>query len=255
MNNLPDFLLIPSVLIQDKNLRPTDLLVYGAIYWYTRLKMERCIASNKTLAVVANCSESAVVYALTRLKRAGYVDVRMVEHSREEIIPLVAFLQEDRTNVLPPRTNVLPPIGQMSYPPMTNVLHNKNIKEEELKNTLAPSGPVASNLFDSLDEAMRGRSPEKLPAKNKRLFDAVGDKYLLDIPEADMAEFLSIFTSLTPEIIKAEAQRAYEWHQQYKKGGVSKKDFKSFIKKWIAKTNASRSVQKPRFGGIAKMED
>lgn len=211
--------------------------------------MERCIASNKTLAVVAGCEFPTVPNAIMRLKKYGYIEVRVdSQNHREEIIPLVSFANNNypSSNNEPHSSNNEGGIIQMTKGPSSNDEHNKNIEKEELNNILVPSGRPMPGLLTE------GRSPEKAPALNKRLANTIGDKYLLAIPPEDMAEFLSTFTYLDKPTIEAEARKAYDWHQEVKKGGAPKKDFKGFIKRWIAKTNASKSVQRKR-GGVATM--
>lgn len=168
-NSLPDFLLIPIILIQDKTLRPTDLLVYGAIYWYTRLKMERCIASNKTLADVANCDYESVRQGLRRLKNAGYIEVRLdSDNRREEIIPLVAFKYTPGTNEPGGGTNEPGGVVQMNQAPGSNEPHNKNIKEEDKKNILpiVPQGLTKANETQSYNKTAENKRLLSLQAQN-----------------------------------------------------------------------------------------
>jgi len=131
---IPDFFIIPSVLVADKNIKPKDCLVYGAVYWFTKLRNERCIASNKTIASVIGCSLSTVTHALVRLNKAGYIQVRIDEHNhREEIIPLVAFSHIDTPG------NSEQPLGKIEQGGLANLdrapgkigQQNKNIEKED----------------------------------------------------------------------------------------------------------------------------
>lgn len=91
---LPDFLVIPSVLIRDRELRPTDPLIYGVVYWYSKLKLEKCILSNKSFSELLNVSERAIQYGLQRMSARGYLAVIYEDDTkkvRKEIIPLIMF--------------------------------------------------------------------------------------------------------------------------------------------------------------------
>lgn len=89
----PDFIQIPTQLLSNKNLQPTDRIIYGYIYWMTKLKNDKCFASNDTFAELANCSASLVSKALTRLEENGYIRRIFDEETnhRKEIIPLVSY--------------------------------------------------------------------------------------------------------------------------------------------------------------------
>lgn len=135
----PDFFIIPSVLIEDERLRPIDGLVYGAVYWYKRLKNERCTASNSSIASLVRCTNGTVTNALVRLNKYGYVEVRVdpkTQH-RIEIIPLVAFSKIDpaSNDLAYPTSNDLGGVHQMIDGGTSNDVHNKNIEEEKENNT------------------------------------------------------------------------------------------------------------------------
>lgn len=89
---LPDFLIIPCVLIVDKTLQPLDREVYGLIYWASKLKNEKCTFSNKTIAELLQVNEGSVSHSLTRLKRQRYIHIVFsATKERLEIAPLVFF--------------------------------------------------------------------------------------------------------------------------------------------------------------------
>jgi hypothetical protein len=122
---LPDFLIIPYQVIVDPKLQPTDRLLYGLIYWYEHMKLEKCVASNETLATLLAVSTRAVRGGLERLEKRGFI-LRVFadsEHrNRTEIKALVRF--RVGTNV-PTRRN------RHSVEVGTNVPHiNKTYKED-----------------------------------------------------------------------------------------------------------------------------
>lgn len=87
----PDFLVIPHVIVADKRLRPTDRLIYGAVYWLERLRDGKCTASNKTIGGICLVGERAVGAGLERLEKTGYVQRVMKGPERVEIRTRVFF--------------------------------------------------------------------------------------------------------------------------------------------------------------------
>src|SRR5262249_50036740 len=67
------FLIIPYQVIADSKLQPTDRLLYGLIYWYEHMKLEKCVASNETLATLLSVTTRAVRGGLERLENRGYI--------------------------------------------------------------------------------------------------------------------------------------------------------------------------------------
>ncbi len=90
--NLPDFLIIPSILVVDREIQPLDREVYGLIYWYTKLKLQKCILSNQSIADYLGYSKDGVAHALSRLTQKGYVvSIKNDLSQRTELVPTVAF--------------------------------------------------------------------------------------------------------------------------------------------------------------------
>lgn len=81
----PDFLIIPKVVYRDKKLRPTDLVVYAAIYWYEHMKDGKCFAANNSLADIAQVSERAVMSSLDRLEKQGYIEREYDENKSRRV--------------------------------------------------------------------------------------------------------------------------------------------------------------------------
>jgi hypothetical protein len=92
---IPDFIQIPYQLIGDKNLAPIDRLVYGAIYFYSKMSGERCFATNNTVAKLLHSTPKTVGRSLQKLEDARYIIRDFsdpdTKKNRTEIIPLVAM--------------------------------------------------------------------------------------------------------------------------------------------------------------------
>lgn len=69
----PDFVLIPYQLIEDRQLEPTDRLVYGLIYWFEHLKDGQCTAGNATFAALLHTTTRAIQNSLTNLEEHKYI--------------------------------------------------------------------------------------------------------------------------------------------------------------------------------------
>lgn len=89
----PDYIMVPRHLIGHKKLTPTDGLVYGVIYWSTKMQAQKCILSNQSIADTLGISKSAVEWGIVRLQRAGFVRSLIDKRTRQrlELRPLVSF--------------------------------------------------------------------------------------------------------------------------------------------------------------------
>jgi len=73
MNYKPDFLIKPYEVHACKGLRPSDSDVYAVVYWFERMRGEKCTASNATIAEVACLKERTIGASLERLEKHGFI--------------------------------------------------------------------------------------------------------------------------------------------------------------------------------------
>lgn len=73
MNYKPDFLIKPYEVHACEGLRPTDSDVYAVVYWFEKMRGEKCTAGNDTIAEVARLQVRTVRAALDRLERHGFI--------------------------------------------------------------------------------------------------------------------------------------------------------------------------------------
>lgn len=150
MIKLPDFILIPYQLLEDKNISLIDERLYGIIYWFTKLKNEKCTASNIVLAQLVKSSPQTIANSLNKMDEMGYIQRLFLDTSkrhRKEIIPLVVFSKVTPTDVssdvdTPTSVSDTPTSVSVIHPPVyldtltseqnknTNKNTNKNNKEE-----------------------------------------------------------------------------------------------------------------------------
>lgn len=145
MIKLPDFILIPYQLLEDEEISLIDERLYGIIYWLTKLKNEKCTASNITLADLVKTSPQTISNSLVKLDEKKYIQRIFKDKNkrhRKEIIPLVVFSRITPTDVSNrPDT----PIDVSDTPSSVSVdtptdEQNKNIYNKNNKQYTEPEG-------------------------------------------------------------------------------------------------------------------
>ena len=135
----PDFLIIPYPLLEDDEIGEQEQKLYGVVYWFSRLKNEKCTASNITLAEIVRSSPKSISNSLNKLEERGYI-LRTYKdkqrRNREEIIPLIAFSRVPAAGGIrkndPSGNGTVPPTGGTRNPStdgQNKNKENKNIKE------------------------------------------------------------------------------------------------------------------------------
>lgn len=90
----PSFIITPYQLIADERIKPLDQTLYGVIYWFSKLKNEKCTAGNDMLAKLVKSTPGAVGNALNNMEKCGYIKRTFKDRNRrvrDEIIPLIDF--------------------------------------------------------------------------------------------------------------------------------------------------------------------
>ena len=89
---LPEYLMVPKIVLEDKDLTIVDGLICGLIYWFTKLKMEKCILSNASIAELLRMKQGSVANSISRLAKRGCIKVVLDKNNhRKEIVSLIAF--------------------------------------------------------------------------------------------------------------------------------------------------------------------
>lgn len=149
MIKLPDFIIIPYPLLEDKEITLIDERLYGMIYWFTKLKNEKCTASNATLAELIKSTPRSVQNSLNMLEKKGFIKRYFKEKSnhRSEISVLITYEQP----CVPPRTAVRPPPRTMGD--QNKNIYNKNNKEDIKSVTQSVTTPSqeSENFFKNED--------------------------------------------------------------------------------------------------------
>lgn len=155
----PDFIIIPSVLLADKKLTPSDRIVYGVIYWFEKLKEGTCTASNETIARIAVVSEKAVMAALNRLEKRGYIlrfyDDPETKRHRNNIVTKVSF-NAFLDDISKGSATIPDPTNEGSTDP-TNEGQSKNILSKNIlsKDNTETAPSYGNNDINNLIQALK----------------------------------------------------------------------------------------------------
>lgn len=185
----PEFIQIPWQIYSNNELSGTDKMVYGLIYWYRNLKLEKCIASNSTFSELLGVTERAVSESISKLSSKEFVQVIYKDsgkRNRLEIIPLVVFGKK--------------PIEQM--------FHHDRTEVPTLDRTNVPH--IYNNTIEDIHRDTRiSKSPT----------------YLLEIPEQDIENFRKKYKATKSEII-VKGEALHNWSGSV---GKKYKDYRLFL--------------------------
>lgn len=154
--NLPEFIMIPHILIRDKNLQPLDREVYGIIYWVVSWKNEKCIMSNQIIGDILGAAGNSVSHSLGRLAKQRYIYIKMgANNQRLEIVPLVKVNHVDYN----PSSNEHTPSSNEQH----IYIHNNINKEKEETPVTLLLGPLNSrNSISQLSDLDRWNMANEL---------------------------------------------------------------------------------------------
>jgi hypothetical protein len=129
----PDFIIIPHQLLLDENIGMVDERLYGIIYWFQKLRNEKCTASNTVLAKLCGTTPQTIANSLTKLEQKNYIKMVFKENTdnrvRQEIIPLVVFSRVSLTDetCITHRLYEVSPTGEESNNSNSNIYESNNI--------------------------------------------------------------------------------------------------------------------------------
>jgi hypothetical protein len=135
---LPDFIQIPRQIMEDQTLSQLDWSVYGLIYWYSKLKLQKCILSNSSFAKLTNTQPRSIQRSLVRLEDAGYICCEYNEKKTErEIHPLVNYSiqkKEGRPMTVQSSPHDSSVVGgrPLGHPNNINIIIKSNNKEKNI---------------------------------------------------------------------------------------------------------------------------
>jgi len=151
----PDFLITPYEVHACEDLRPSDSPVYAVAYWFEKMRGEKCIASNATIAEIAKVSERAVGGSLERLEKNGFIRrIYNPDGSRAEIKTLVSYTKREHKEE-----------GDTGKP--AEVVH-KETPGEKAKRFFNSDGLYAKELIDKIVE--NGGNREEITKEMRKFY-------------------------------------------------------------------------------------
>ena len=230
---LPDFLLTPYALIEDKEINPLDERVYSVIYWYSCLKNEKCTASNATIASICKSTAGSVANSLDKLEARRYIKRLFKDAKRKvrlEIIPLISYaaaLERTSKRVSSTGERVSPTDETYVSPTdeQNKKILNKNNKEELVSIPAPSAGSSEVNLlidkFKEVNPSYKlffGRPPQRKALE--RLVSQFGPEYvgrLIDaLPAIQGVPYAPTITSPCQLEDKLAALKAFYQKEQNK---------------------------------------
>lgn len=156
----PDFLIIPLVLQHDGRIRPSDLIIYGVIYWYEHLRDGECRAGNEAIGEVAGIDVRTVRAGLERLEKAGYIRRVYQDEERklrDRIECMVAFKYAQQ--------------GKIKFP---KALDTQSEREETpgayARRFFSGDQEVIAELVADILKHTQGRGEEAIKAEMRKFF-------------------------------------------------------------------------------------
>lgn len=220
MVELPDFIIVPKTILLDSSCSPLDGYVYGIVYWFKRLKNEKCTASNRTIADMIGASVDGVRHSIYHLAELGYVEIIYKDEAktiRDQIIPMIAFDTQGEGGLNQPGGVVEinqgggsnEPGGGGSFQPQNKKINNKKNKEEshpsldtsnEVEGNTSP--PAHSNLSQDITtvyEAYKNYSQQDrvilTPERRKKIQSRLKNFTVAEINQAMQNCFADVFYS------------------------------------------------------------
>ena len=144
----PHFLQIPTPVVKDDDLQPTDRMVYGAVYFYSQFKDGYCKASNGTLGRAANITPKTVRNCLTRLEENGHIKREYKTKHRSKRLAIHPLVAIPGGGVSSNRDRGVPKQGQG-----VSLDNEHNKKSTEKRNKSENKKTMQKNQFDTFWEA------------------------------------------------------------------------------------------------------
>jgi len=141
------------IVFEDKTLTQYDGYLYAVIYWFEKLKVGKCIASNRTLADVLNSTPSTVQNSLERLEKSGCIARIYSDRARKHRKEIRCLISEVKV-----------PLGSDTVPldSDTNVPLGSDQKEEyKEKKIKAIAANAAEWDFEAYLKEMRFDDPNR----------------------------------------------------------------------------------------------
>lgn len=127
-NSISYYAIIPATVRYDKNLKPSEKLIYGEITSLTN-KYGYCYATNKYFAKLYNVTIHTVSQWISHLEKLGYIHIELIRNTKKEIKERRIYIR-DAPYV---QKSTYPYVLKSTYPMYKNVQkNNKDYKIDRL---------------------------------------------------------------------------------------------------------------------------
>lgn len=153
----PDFLIKPYEVHACKELRPSDGDVYAVVYWFERLRGERCTAGDRAIGEVARVGERSVRGSLTRLEKSGFIERVYDGEKRVEIRTLVHMTRTQSNPIHKTDSSAVKALSTEELEPgaVIPVAEKEPTPGELAKDFFAPPGSTSKYREQILDEVVK----------------------------------------------------------------------------------------------------
>lgn len=190
MNYKPDFLIKPYEVHACPNLRPSDSDVYAVVYWFEKMRGEKCTAGNDTIAEVARLQVRTVRAALDRLEKNNFIERLYSDKGRTDRLEIRTLVHMTRDR---------------DIPPMMKMKKGRKIRPEEIK----PGAII------KVEEP----AGEKEPSPGEIARDFFAPKGTVTVHRDRIIDELAHATGAPREAIVAEVRKFYLYWTEPTKSG------------------------------------
>ncbi len=164
INNKPRFIVIPSEILFDKELAPSQRNVFGFLFFLDKEK--GCYTTNKNIAEIMEMSEWEVSRAISKLRRLGHIEVTKNEEGHRHITIASQYQDLQKTLHKSTRRGGLQKSARRSA--------SKSMKSQE-KNTPLNTSGIKSLSLDSFPNVKESSNFSSREQEEEKLLAASDD--------------------------------------------------------------------------------
>jgi len=202
----PIFIIIPDILM---DLPPADRFVFGAVWYFEKMKGGICTASNKEIARIAKVQEVTVGRSLSRLESEGFISRTYKDdkrRNRQQIISKIS-LQKDPVDSL---QDELRPSARIDatihtegrdHPHGLQISNSNKYINSEQKN----AHQEVVKLFDYYKQEFIAKISDKPPIFNWGACERLAKPHIKTLGLKGMKELLDVYFKSNDKLYKENA--------------------------------------------------
>lgn len=223
-NKINYYAIIPATVRYDKELKPSEKLIYGEITSLTN-RMGYCFANNKYFANLYNVTNHTVSQWISHLDKKGYIQIELIRDKSNAIIERRIYI-----NDIPyVQKNTYPYVQKRTYPMYKNIQYNNKDKIDDLFYLIINKDKqIPSEFYDILQELDFIYSEEILDYMQKEKIKMISDIIfvLYDLYNSKFSTIIKLFTreSLIKLYLLSQKQEPTDLINYYKKAIINEYD-------------------------------